>query len=261
MTSAATPNLLPNIRKLFKPDLGHVIIDVDLAGADAQVVAWEADDEDLKDAFRRGLKIHHKNAADMWGEEYTSLPDDHFLKKRRYREIKASVHATNYLGSAKTVATTLGWKVAEAKAFQKKWFELHPGILEWQNRTRQELENGGIIKNIFGYRIVYLDRPGAGLTDAIAWKPQSTVANVCSRGGVAVRENLSWVRPLLQVHDSLIFSFTKKRLADLPLIRRYLRVECPYPDPLVIPWGIKISDKSWGDCQEMTWEEATNWRP
>ena len=39
---------LPNIRKIFIPDPVYILIDSDLAGADAQVVAWEADDEDLK---------------------------------------------------------------------------------------------------------------------------------------------------------------------------------------------------------------------
>ncbi len=59
--------ILPNIRKLFIPDSGHFIASVDLSGADAQVVAWEAEDEDLKAAFRAGIPIHQKNAEDMFG--------------------------------------------------------------------------------------------------------------------------------------------------------------------------------------------------
>ena len=47
--------ILPNIRKFIVPDPGYLIVDADLSGADAQVVAWEADDADLKEAFRDGV--------------------------------------------------------------------------------------------------------------------------------------------------------------------------------------------------------------
>ena len=41
---------LPNVRKMFVPDLGYVVFDCDLAGADAQVVAWEAGDDNCHPA-------------------------------------------------------------------------------------------------------------------------------------------------------------------------------------------------------------------
>ena len=49
---------LPNVRKLFITDPGYVMYEADLKGADAQVVAWEAEDDDLKAAFRAGVDIH-----------------------------------------------------------------------------------------------------------------------------------------------------------------------------------------------------------
>lgn len=75
---------LPNIRKIFIPDPGYVVFDCDLAGADAQVVAWEADDEDLKRAFRAKLDVHAHNATAMWGDEFKRLPpDSHACYKKR----------------------------------------------------------------------------------------------------------------------------------------------------------------------------------
>ena len=52
---------LPNVRKIFIPDPGYLIGEVDLSGAEAQVVAWAAGDEDLKKAFRAGINVHIKN--------------------------------------------------------------------------------------------------------------------------------------------------------------------------------------------------------
>ena len=39
---------LPNLRKMFIPDPGKFIFDCDLEQADAQVVAWEADDDEQR---------------------------------------------------------------------------------------------------------------------------------------------------------------------------------------------------------------------
>ena len=54
MVSKTAP--LPNIKKLFKADPGYYICDADLAQADARVVAWEADDDKLKEIFNEEQK-------------------------------------------------------------------------------------------------------------------------------------------------------------------------------------------------------------
>ncbi len=257
MTSAA--QLLPNIRRLFIPDPSHIVLDCDLSGADAQVVAWEAEDEDLKSAFRSGLKIHEKNATDMWGDEYTGIAEK-FLKERKYDESKRAVHAFNYLGSPRTVAVTLGWTIAQATAFQRRWFTLHPGIPTWHGRIEDSLERHRGVENKFGFRIRYLDRIESVVSEAVAWIPQSTVAHTCFIGAIQVEDQLPWVQILLQVHDSLVLQIPRSRLPDILLIRDALLNTIPYNDPLVIPWGVAISPKSWGDVEKMSWEEAKELR-
>jgi DNA polymerase-1 len=250
-------SLLPNIRKLFIPDPGHILLDCDLSGADAQVVAWESEDEDLKDAFRRGLKLHKKNAADMWGAEFTSLSEDSPQYKRLYDEIKKGVHATNYLGSARTLAITLGWTVAKAEQFQSRWFALHPGIkTKFHGRVHAELSRSRSVTNKFGFRIFYFDRIDSVFSEAVAWLPQSTVANTCFKGALQVRERLPWVQILLQVHDSLVLQIPRHRLPDIVQIRDALTNTIPYSDPLTIPWSLKLSPVSWGDAKDYKWEEA-----
>jgi DNA polymerase I-like protein with 3'-5' exonuclease and polymerase domains len=250
---------LPNVRKLFIPDKGYAIFDVDLSGADAQVVAWDADDEDLMAAFKAGLKIHIKNYEDMTGIKFDPARD----KKAQpgslysaYDEMKRGVHATNYVGSARTLAITLGWKVARAEAFQKNWFKRHPKIKTWHGRINRSLQLTRSVTNAYGYKRTYFDRIEGILPEAVAWIPQSTIGIVCSKGGVRLCVDkalrLPWVEPLLQVHDSLVFQipFAKITPANLELVRDRLHVPVPYPDPLTIPWGLSLSSKSWGDCKE-----------
>lgn len=256
MTESAA-RLLPNIRRLFIPDPGQVICDVDLAGADAQVVAWEADDEDLKEAFRKGLKLHKKNAVDMWGDRFTKLEETSHEYSRLYDEIKKGVHAANYLVSARTLAITLGWTISDASAFLDRWFSLHPGIRDWHKRTAQSLETSRSVTNRFGFRIYYFDRIDSVLAEAVAWLPQSTIAHTCFKGALQVKHHLPWVQFLIQVHDSLVFQIPKKRLADILLVQRHLLNTIPYPDPLTIQWGLAVSTKSWGDCEKIEWETAS----
>jgi DNA polymerase-1 len=244
--------LMPNIRKMFVPDPGYTIFDVDLAGADAQVVAYEAEDEDLISAFAKGLDVHDKNARDLWGVEYSRLPGDkdHGPRSKRRKETKQAVHATNYGGSARTIAKVLGWTVREAESFQRRWFSLHTGIkTNFHGRIERDLSSSRMVTNRFGYRRVYFDRIDSVFPEALAWVPQSTVAEVSFRGGVTIAKACPWVEMLLQVHDSLVFQVRHEHENRLDEIRRHLATPIPYAKPLTIQWGLSRSRLSWGDCE------------
>lgn len=244
---------LPNIRKQFVPDPGKIICDCDLSGADAQVVAWEAEDSDLKAAFRAGLDVHTHNGKAMWGDLFEAKKKVGHMTMRD--ALKRAVHGTNYGATARTVAITLGWTIAQAETFQRRWLdELHPGIRAWHRRVDFDLQTTRTISNKFGYRIVYFDRPDQLLPKALAWVPQSTVALVCSTGAVQL-SSIPWVEVLLQVHDSVVFQipFQKLSASGLAEIKSALQVEVPYSDPLTIPWEFAASEKSWGDVAKVKW--------
>lgn len=266
--------VLPNIRRLFLPDHGiwhpkfdHEsetfsgeqtysdgvdIFDVDLAGADAQVVAWEASDDDLKAKFRSGMKIHALNAKDIFGGD--AGPDG--KKEPYYSRAKMGVHLTNYGGNARTCAKATGQTVHEAERFQNRWFAMHPGIREWHERTLNDLYTKRCVTNKFGYRRFYFGRMDRLLPEALAWIPQSTIAFVTHHGLVNISESGLPIELLLQVHDSLIGQFpTRYRYLLLPKLRELLRVTIPYDDPLIISSGLKLSTKSWGDCDNYAWPE------
>ena len=130
---------------MFIPDPGKVIIDADLSGADAQVVAWEADDAKLKAAFRAGQSVHLMNGEDLLGAEFTSAPGHHkspgTAKGRMYEALKRFVHGTNYLSTARNLALNpaVGWPLRDCESRQRRWFHLHPGIPEWHKRTKKKL--------------------------------------------------------------------------------------------------------------------------
>jgi DNA polymerase-1 len=266
---------LPNIRKLFSPDPGYVMFDCDLSGADAQVVAWEAEDADLKAAFRAGLKVHIKNFEDLYQRKFDPVKDKKETPKGHiyppYDSLKRAVHGTNYGASARTVAITLGWPVADAERFQANWFKLHPGIKDWHRRVEDQLQRTRTVSNKFGYRRIYFDRMDNLLPEGLAWIPQSTVAIVCSTGGCKLLDKagdpsigiagdpssaLFGTRMLLQVHDSLVFQSPIGRVTPQYLneLRNILTITVPYVDPLTIGWEATASTRSWGECKALKWD-------
>lgn len=237
---------LPNIRKLFLPDPDYTIVECDLDRADAQVVAWEAGAEDLKQIFREGLDLHTENARTIFGPRAGS---------RERQMAKIGVHATNYGASARTLAAALGIPVHAADKFQRRWFAAHPAIHRWHRDTEYQLQTTRTVTNRFGFRRFYFDRVDSILPEALAWIPQSTVALVIDKGLVRVDQELRGVvETLMQVHDSGIFQILTSILqSTLPKLMECLRVQIPYEDPLTIPVGAEISEVSWGDCKTPDW--------
>ncbi|MDE2097533.1 MAG: hypothetical protein KGL39_09830 [Patescibacteria group bacterium] len=250
---------LPNVRKIFVPDPGFTFFDMDLDRADLQVVVWEADDAELKEALRLGVDMHLLNAYTLSGKDLPPLEElveghprymDWRIPYKKERQLaKSFIHGTNYGGGARTMAIAAGVTVHQADRFQKIYFGRYPGIKHWHDRTFDQLTKHHFVSNAFGYRRYYFDRTDGLLPEALAWQPQSTVACVINRAWANIYENLPEVQVLLQVHDSLAGQFpTHLTSRLLPQIRAQSLITIPYDDPLIIPVGIKTNDESWGGC-------------
>ena len=235
---------LPNMRKMFVPDEDYTIIDVDLERADAQVVAAEAGDQELRDLFSSGLDVHSENAKDIF-----KLNREPTYEERQ--KAKQGVHACNYGVTAKTLAPYLGSTIKDAEGFIDRWFSAHPKIKNWHDRVMFDLRTERSVKNAFGYRIYFFDRVDPKLRNqALAWIAQSVVAIVTNKGLVNIDENLQdWdVQLLLQVHDSIVCQAPTKYCPDVfNEVLNQMKVEVPYDPPLIIPNTLEASEKSWGD--------------
>lgn len=253
------PYQFPNIRSMFIPDPNMTFFDGDLDRADLQVVCWEADDAMLKTALRMGADIHLLNAFILQEREPPPLEElveghgkypDHRGPRKLLREFaKVFCHATNYVGSAKTVASHTGRTVHEVDRAQKLWFGAHPGIQKWHTRTEIQIKKHRFVENRFGYRWYIFDRIDQILPEAVAWIPQSTVSNVINKIWTNFYHNIPEIQTLMQVHDSLCGQMpTTRREELLPRMLEQSRVVIPYSDPLIIPFSLKTSELSWGDC-------------
>lgn len=251
---------LPNIRAMYGPDQGYVDFDMDLDRADLQVVVWETDDAILKAALRLGVDIHLLNVYTLDGQEPPALAElveghpryaDHRGPRKHKREFsKVFCHATNYVGSAKTVAAHTGRSIHEVDKAQRIWFGAHPGIKRWHERTEQQVAKHRFVENRFGYKWFIFDRLDNMLPEAVAWVPQSTVGGVINRIWRRIAEELPEVQIKLQVHDSLYGQIPAHKVdVLLPRLRELSKIVIPYPESLIIPTGIKLSKTSWGEVE------------
>jgi DNA polymerase len=253
------PYQYPNLRSMFVPDPGFTWFDGDLDRADLQVVVWEADDAMLKAALRLGVDIHLMNAYILQNKtvpDLSELVETHpkYLDWRRPMKLlrefaKVFCHGTNYGGQPRTMAANTGWPIREVERAQALWFGAHPGIQQWHNRVKSQINKSRFIENRFGYRWYIFDRLDSIVPEAIAWVPQSTVSIVINRIWMQIYEELPEVQVLLQVHDSLCGQFPTNMPHLQEEVLRRGRITVPYADPLVIPFSVKTSLTSWGDCK------------
>jgi len=249
---------LPNLRVLYVADPDHLFYEIDLSGADLQVVAWDSGDPILKAWFTEGLDVHLLNARDLFGLPFDEgdlrSPGAEADLRRRYHTerqfTKVTVHGTDYGGKARTMAAHGGTSVAEMERFQRRWFSVHPWIDVWQRKVESEITTRRYIFNQWGYRNFFFGRPEELLGEALAWIPQSTIAVLINKIWERLDNQFPEIHVLLQVHDSLGFqhpaalgaNFVRERVIPA------CRVPVPYPDPLYIPLEVKGPAASWGEA-------------
>lgn len=261
----STQVVIPNVRKLFQTDPNSIQYEADLKGADAWVVIYEAEDDELKHVMKSGIDLHVHNAEAMWGAEFTRLPKGSHARDHKRQECKHTIHGIHYGCTPRTTAIQRGWTIHEAERFHNRWFSLHPGIRRYHDRVRHALATTRTIYNKFGFRRVFYDRIDNCFTEALAWIPQSTVA-LCTYHGALQLEKRFWPHQqrkgwtpttkrdfeegiILQTHDSVNFEFLHDEAPLEYEIKKTLETIVPYDDPLVIPWDLKKSLKSWGEME------------
>lgn len=235
---------LPNIRELFLADEGMEFFDIDLDSADLRIVVWESGCVEMKRMFAEGLKPYVEVAKEYYRDPTI---DKHHPS---YKLFKALCHGTNYLGTPSGLSGRIGLVTHEVERIQKWYYSKFPEIKTWQDDIIRQVNTRRFIQNVFGYRIYFFDRiEGTIFNQAVAWIPQSTVACLINRGYKNIHENEPAVQVLLQVHDSLAGQYPiDSRDLYQSKILAHCAVELPYPEPLIIPVGVKTSTVSWGAC-------------
>ena len=237
-----------NVRKMFIPDEGKVLIEADKQQGEVMIVAWLANEIRMKEVFKSGGDIHKRNASYIFKKSEVLVKDsERYLAKRM-------VHASNYGMGVSTMATYCGISKNDAAESQKKYFEAFPSILTWQYKVREEVRRTRTLTNPFGRRRTFFDRMGDDLfRAAYASLGQSTLVDDVNRSMIQiVYKGEPKIQLLHQGHDSLLFQVFKSQVEGaVELIRE--NFEIPFlcgGDLLTIPVKIKVGE-NWGEMYEV----------
>lgn len=221
-TGTNLQNITPEIRRVFVADPGWKLCGIDLEQAESREVGWLFgtlfSDWRYLDACE-GDDLHTATAKLIWpglawtgrAAEDRAIADTKFYYDFSYRDMaKRGGHASNYMGTAWTVARHLKVPQKIIENFQKAYLEAYPAFPRWWRHCAQCLETTQSITTPFGNTRHFFGRPkdDTTLREAIAHSPQSSTA---------LRLNLAlwriWhkmgrrVQILAQVHDALYFQF------------------------------------------------------
>ena len=253
-----------DLRRMFIPDPGCVLMEWDGGQAEARVTFLLAKDYDAlaicdKKDFKRnqhGIKddIHTLTAMDV-----TSLPFEAITEMIRYAQGKKTRHAGHYGMTKKALSFIAQVSEWRANKLLEMFHERNPKIRGIYHAGIEEClaENDQVLYTPFGRRRQFFERWGEALfREAYAHIPQSTVADLTKRAMRKVVKSAPWIRLLLEWHDSFLANVPKDRVQEAYWIGKEAMEEpidfsqCSLPrGKLVIPCEVSISETNWEEMR------------
>ena len=197
------------IRKMFIPKPGYVLVDADYSQIELRVLCHIANDTVMQAAFRSGMDVHTVTASQVFGvapENVTPL---------QRRNAKAVNFGIVYGISEFSLAEDIGVSRYEAKAYMESYLSNYHGVRDYMKNVVTEAREKGYTETMYGRRRYIPElkssnfniRQGAERI-ALNTPIQGTAADLIKLAMIRVYNALAEKFPeatlLLQVHDELI---------------------------------------------------------
>ena len=211
------------IRKMFVPADGCVLVDADYSQIELRVLAHIAEDAVMQKAFCSGADIHTTTAAQVFGvamEEVTSL---------QRRHAKAVNFGIVYGISEFSLADDIGVSRYEARDYIDSYLANYQGVRRYMKQVVENAKEVGFTQTLYGRKRYIPElkssnfniRSGAERI-ALNTPIQGTAADLIKLAMIRVEQALNEQYPeaklLLQVHDELIVECSEAiapQVADL----------------------------------------------
>ncbi len=240
------------IRKMFIPNPGCVLVDADYSQIELRVLAHIADDEVMQNAFISGMDVHTVTASQVFGV----APEDVTPLQRRHA--KAVNFGIVYGISEFSLAEDIGVSRYEARDYIDNYLAKYRGVRDYMKQVVAEAREKGYTETLYGRKRYipelkssnYNVRQGAERI-ALNTPIQGTAADLIKlamiRVDEALRKNYPEAKLLLQVHDELIVECPEELAPQVAeLISREMQEVAPLRVPLTAEAKI---GKSWYEAK------------
>jgi DNA polymerase I-like protein with 3'-5' exonuclease and polymerase domains len=213
-------NLNDDMREIFIADPGKKLAYIDLSQAESFVVGLATYRCTGNDTYLQACESGdlHTNVCRMawpdlpWPDEAKAarkMADEPFYRWFSYRDMSKRLgHASNLLGKPWGLAKKLRMEEEQVKSFQSSYLRGF-AIDKWHKDVVKRLQTDGELTTILGNRRQFLGR----LFDennwrvAVAFEPQSVIAQVLNSGMYRVWKTLPEVQLLAQIHDAILVQY------------------------------------------------------
>ena len=240
------------IRKMFIPREGCVLVDADYSQIELRVLAHIANDPVMQEAFISGMDVHTVTAAQVFGvapEEVTSL---------QRRHAKAVNFGIVYGISEFSLAEDIGVSRWEAKDYIDSYLTHYSGVRSYMKQVVVDAREQGYTQTMYGRKRHIPELKSANFNirqgaERIALNTpiQGTAADIMKLAMIRVENALNTHYPeaklLLQVHDELIVECPESIASEVAaLVSREMTqvAELSVPLQADAKWG-----KSWYEAK------------
>jgi DNA polymerase-1 len=197
------------IRKMFIPKPGHVLVDADYSQIELRVLAHIAGDETMCNAFREGMDIHTVTASQVF-----AVPQEQVTALMR-RHAKAVNFGIVYGISEFSLAEDIGVSRYEAKDYIESYLANYRGVKAYMGQVVVDAREKGYTETLYGRKRYIPElkssnfnvRSGAeriALNTPIQGSAADLIKLAMIRVDQALAENFPEAKLILQVHDELI---------------------------------------------------------
>lgn len=208
------------IRKVFIPRKGCVLIDADYSQIELRVLAHMSGDENLITAYREAQDIHRMTASQVFHVPFDEVTD---LQRRNAKAVNFGiVYGISSFGLSQDLSITR----KEASEYIERYFETYPGIKEFLDKLVEDGKKQGYVTTMFGRRRPVPELSSSNFMQrsfgervAMNSPIQGTAADIIKIAMIRVNEGLKKQglksRLILQVHDELLIEAWEEEVVQV----------------------------------------------
>ena len=235
------------VRSFILAPEGYVLVSCDFSQIELRVGAFYCRDPKMLETYRSGGDIHAQTTSVIFGVPYAQAADKNDPDYKERRTIAKNVNFGVFYGLfARGLQRTLRFKaglvksLSDCEAIIANLKAGYPNLARWQEQAKQAATRRQYTQTFLGRRR-YL--PGIRSQDwgrrsfaercALNTPIQGTAADILKLALgrlIAGLPGRPWLRPLLQIHDELVFEVPRERLQEAVTYIQTCMDAQPFPE-------------------------------
>ncbi|GAA4204417.1 DNA polymerase I [Pedobacter jeongneungensis] len=233
------------VRKAFiARDENHILLSADYSQIELRIIAEISKEENMLDAFSKGIDIHTATAAKVYG---VSIEEVDGTQRRNAKAVNFGII---YGQSAFGLSQNLGIPRKEAAEIIEQYFAQYPGIKRYMSDTMNFARENGFVETIMGRRRYLRDINSANQTvrgfaerNAINAPIQGSAADMIKIAMINIHKEMKAQNlqstMTMQVHDELVFDVVR---SEKEVMKAIIQDKMANAIKLTVPIVVEIGE-------------------